>query len=79
MLFGQSPFYNSNQSEMFKQITEVQYIMPEEFSDEAKDIIDKLLEFQPKHRLGQGKAGTDDVKNHPFFEEIDWDDLESNQ
>lgn len=79
MLFGQSPFYNSNQSEMFNKISEVQYIMPDEFSNEAKDIIEKLLEIQPKHRLGHGKTGTDDVKSHPFFQDIDWDDLENNR
>lgn len=44
----------------------------------AKDIIDKLLEPDPKKRLGSGTNGANgvqDIKNHPFFEGIDWEKI----
>lgn len=41
----------------------------------AKDIIDKLLEPDPAKRLGSGPNGVQDIKNHPFFAEIEWDKI----
>lgn len=40
-------------------------------SAEAKDVIKKLLCRDPKKRLGcQNDA--DDLKEHPFFADLDW-------
>jgi len=49
--------------------------MKEEFSDNAVDIISKLLLLDPKKRLGSGKNGSEDIKSHPFFDGIDWESL----
>jgi serum/glucocorticoid-regulated kinase 2 len=37
----------------------------------VKDLILKLLEKDPKKRLGRNEA--DDIKKHIFFRNIDWD------
>ena len=52
-------------------------ILPNNFSKEAKDLIIKLLDLDPKTRLGAGKNGFENLKNHKYFEDIDWDDLEN--
>ena len=42
-------------------------------SEEAKDLITKLLDRNFKNRLGA--YDVDDIKNHPFFEGIDWNNI----
>ena len=46
------------------------------FSEEAKDLINKLLVIDPKKRLGAGKGGIEKLKQHPYFININWEDLE---
>jgi serum/glucocorticoid-regulated kinase 2 len=41
---------------------------------EAKDLLTRLLDRDPKKRLGS-LNGAEDIKNHPFFEMIDWDKM----
>ncbi|XP_020519544.1 probable serine/threonine protein kinase IREH1 isoform X1 [Amborella trichopoda] len=47
--------------------------IPEEMSNEAQDLIDKLLTEDPHQRLGANGAA--EVKQHPFFKDINWDTL----
>ena len=47
------------------------------FSDEAKDLITKLLDLDPKKRIGAGPNGVEDLKKHPYFKKIDWKELEN--
>lgn len=35
----------------------------------------KLLHKEPQHRLGSGRGDVEDIKKHPFFNSIKWDDL----
>lgn len=44
-------------------------------SNELEDFINRLLTLDPKNRLGTN--GVEEVKNHPFFDGINWDDLDS--
>jgi len=48
-------------------------LVPEEMSYVAQDIIKKLLDPNPTTRLGAG--GVEEIKNHPFFEGLDWENL----
>lgn len=43
-----------------------------EISDAARDLIIKLI---CPREVRLGKNGLEDFRNHPFFEEIDWDHL----
>ena len=43
------------------------------FSDEGKDIVSKLICVNPEKRLGS--KGIEEIMNHPWFKEINWDDL----
>ena len=47
------------------------------FSDEAKDLITKLLDLDPEKRIGAGRSGFENLKKHKYFEDINWDDLEN--
>ncbi|KAJ8553499.1 hypothetical protein K7X08_024177 [Anisodus acutangulus] len=47
--------------------------VPEEMSPEAYDLIDRFLTEDPNQRLGAGGAA--EVKQHPFFRDINWDTL----
>ena len=42
-------------------------------SEEAKDLIKKLFIFDPSLRLGSNNS--DDIKNHKFFNNVNWDDV----
>eukprot|EP00164_Ancoracysta_twista_P002971 GFYU01003958.1.p1 GENE.GFYU01003958.1~~GFYU01003958.1.p1 ORF type:complete len:854 (-),score=245.74 GFYU01003958.1:112-2673(-) len=47
--------------------------IPDEMSEEAADLVDKLLTLDPKKRLGAN--GAEEVRAHPFFEGVNWDEL----
>nr|XP_043629692.1 probable serine/threonine protein kinase IREH1 [Erigeron canadensis] len=47
--------------------------VPEEMSPEAQDLIDQFLTEDPNQRLGA--RGATEVKQHPYFRDINWDTL----
>ncbi|KAL8474451.1 hypothetical protein ACS0TY_031065 [Phlomoides rotata] len=47
--------------------------VPDEMSLEAHDLIDQLLTEDPDQRLGA--KGASEVKQHPYFRDINWDTL----
>ncbi|KAG1676370.1 hypothetical protein FOA52_001165 [Chlamydomonas sp. UWO 241] len=46
-------------------------------SDEAQDLMAKLLERRPVRRIGCLKGRASDIKAHPWFRGFDWDALSS--
>ncbi|KAJ3450121.1 non-specific serine/threonine protein kinase [Anaeramoeba flamelloides] len=80
MIFGFPPFASESRRETFQMILNWKeyLIFPEDIyvSDEAKDLISKLV-CSPKDRLGNN--GVQEIKNHPFFNDIDWDLVEKRQ
>ena len=77
MLVGRSPFYfyGTDQVSLFKRIVMVKYSCPSSVNDEAKDLIKRLLTRRQASRLGNLSRGHLDVKDHPWFEKLDWDKL----
>jgi serine/threonine protein kinase len=49
------------------------------FTEEAKDIISKLLTKDPLKRLGYGTNGFATLKSHKFFNGIDFQKLKGNK
>ncbi|XP_050233224.1 probable serine/threonine protein kinase IRE4 isoform X2 [Mercurialis annua] len=47
--------------------------VPESMSYEAQDLINRLITHDPDQRLGAN--GSSEVKSHPFFRGVDWDNL----
>lgn len=53
--------------------------MPNNFTEDAKQILLELLSVEPKKRLGYGPDGLKNIKKHPYFKEIDWEKLEKRE
>lgn len=87
-LYGFPPFHASTPENVFQNILarNIHWPDPEEdiASEEAKDLINKLLELDPKERLGSNKedkydSGGDEVRAHEWFADIEWDSLREDE
>jgi serine/threonine protein kinase len=52
MLVGIPPFYSQNRDQMFKNILNHEADYPHNMSEEARDLIEQLIQKDPKDRLG---------------------------
>jgi serine/threonine protein kinase len=73
MRYGQPPFYSVNESTMFRSILSSEPPYGNGPSVYAKAFVRKLLEKDPGQRLGSGPRGVLEIKEHPFFDGIDWE------
>ncbi|XP_069810847.1 ribosomal protein S6 kinase delta-1 isoform X2 [Dendropsophus ebraccatus] len=55
--------------------THTSLILPEYVSKEARSLLQQLLQYNPVERLGAGVAGVEDIRSHPFFNGVDWEDF----
>ena len=78
MLVGLPPHYNEDKMQMYKDITSKKPIIPPLMKDEIKSLLEGLLEIDPEHRIGT-TYGIKEIKDHPFFKDIDWDRLAKKQ
>ena len=80
MLIGFPPFFVENIDKMYEMIKSSPVKFPKKInlSDDAKDLIKKLLEKDPKKRLGY-QNGIEEIKNHPFFASIDFNLIEKKE
>ena len=77
MLTGKLPFkFNFDNQEEQEQndlnIYDKKIKYPSWIEENAKDLINKLLNKDPEKRIGSGKEGAENIKKHPFFSDIDW-------
>jgi serine/threonine protein kinase len=77
MLTGKNPFYDEgmDQKTLFQRILSGKLrAFPDNcsISDHAIDLVGKLLVLDPKKRLGCLARGDLDLRDHPFFSEIDF-------
>ena len=49
--------------------------MPQGLPSDALDLIVKLLNRDAKARLGAGPSDAEEIKQHPFFADVNWDDV----
>ena len=73
MLTGVPPFRHRNTKIMFDYIFHANIIYPKYISANAKHLISNLLQRNPKKRLGH--QGSQQIKSHAFFKDINWDKL----
>nr|XP_061806153.1 serine/threonine-protein kinase MRCK alpha-like isoform X2 [Nerophis lumbriciformis] len=80
MLSGETPFYAESLVDTYAKIMNhrERFQFPQKLMDsvteDAKDLIRQLI-CSREYRLGQN--GIEDFKNHPFFSDIDWDNIRS--
>ncbi|XP_066570833.1 serine/threonine-protein kinase N2-like [Amia ocellicauda] len=72
MLVGKIPFNGRDHKELTHSIVHDIVHYPRFLSAEAVSILSGLLQKDPKRRLGAGWRGAQEVKRHPFFEDVDW-------
>lgn len=77
MLVGIPPFYSTNRDQMFKNIWNHEADFPENMSPEARDFIEKLIEKDPKDRLGASEEDAEEVMSHKWFEGMNWKEIEA--
>ena len=75
---GITPFNTKKESELLENIKNVKYSFDNtDIPDDAKDLISKILIKDPKKRIGYNSKDYSEIKNHPFFKGINFDQLES--
>ncbi|KAG7012932.1 3-phosphoinositide-dependent protein kinase 1, partial [Cucurbita argyrosperma subsp. argyrosperma] len=75
MLSGTSPFKDASEWLIFQKIVARDIKFPSYFSEQARDLIDHLLDLDPVKRPGAGAEGYASLKSHPFFEGVDWKNI----
>jgi len=75
MLSGLPPFYSNNREEMFQKIKYYALKYPPYISPNAKSLLDGLFQKEPSKRLGSGSTGAGEIKAHPWFHGVDWDQI----
>ncbi|KAK0278074.1 rim15, signal transduction response regulator [Friedmanniomyces endolithicus] len=81
-LYGRPPFNADTPEKVFQNILarDIHWSADEEetsVSEEAKDLMDKLMALDPKERLGSNRVdayanGGEEIKAHPWFSDINW-------
>lgn len=83
-LYGFPPFHADEAEHVFENILARRITWPDDsdydVSDEAKDLINKLLCMDPQERLGSNReekhaSGGEEIRSHAWFEGVKWDTL----
>jgi len=79
MCCGWSPFYAEDTQQMYKNICFGKIRFPKGvINEDGKMFVKGLLNRNPKHRLGALRDAAE-LKEHPFFRDVDWDALARKQ
>lgn len=77
LLTGSSPFTATEQQNLQNDISRRLQKLSDtiSLSNAAKDFITKMLNKDPKKRLGGNSKNATEIKEHPFFAAINWDNI----
>ena len=73
MLIGITPFFTNRKEEIFHNIEYGELKIPDYVSKEAAELLRGLLERDPNKRLGGSIKDAQEIKEHPYFKDVDWD------
>ena len=82
LMYGHRPYLGKNKHEVKQLILTRQAKiekddLPEDFSIDIADFINKLIQRKPVNRLG--KKDINEVLNHPWFNDFDWENCSKKQ
>uniref|UniRef100_A0A095AXC5 Ribosomal protein S6 kinase 2 alpha n=1 Tax=Schistosoma haematobium TaxID=6185 RepID=A0A095AXC5_SCHHA len=75
LLTGMLPFHSESRKDTMQMILKAKLSMPQFLSPSAQSLLRALFKRTPSNRLGYGPDGSEHLKNHEFFNTINWDDL----
>ncbi|PWN51721.1 Pkinase-domain-containing protein [Violaceomyces palustris] len=75
MLAGYPPFYDQKPIRIYEKILQNQISFPDHIDPISRDLIRSLLTTDRSKRLGNLRGGAGDVKNHTWFQGVDWAEL----
>ncbi|CAH1724853.1 3-phosphoinositide-dependent protein kinase 1 isoform X1 [Aphis gossypii] len=76
MIAGLPPFRSRSEYMLFKKILNLDYVYPDGFNADAKDLVQKLLVLDPNERLGtKDDQRYTSIRSHPFYKGLDFDTL----
>jgi len=88
-LYGYPPFHADTPDEVFQNILARRIDWPEndeeyQISDEAKDLMNRLMCIDPAKRLGSNMddkfaSGGEEIRNHPWFADVNWEGLRDDE
>jgi serine/threonine protein kinase len=75
MLVGVPPYFNTDKTKLFENIQQGPLKIPHTMPPPARSIILLLLNRNPSKRLGAGPTDAEEVKEHEFFADINWEEI----
>uniref|UniRef100_A0AAQ6ABY5 Ribosomal protein S6 kinase n=1 Tax=Amphiprion ocellaris TaxID=80972 RepID=A0AAQ6ABY5_AMPOC len=75
MLSTLPPFTGENRKKTIDKILKCKLSLPPYLTQEARDLLKRLLKRNASSRLGAGAGDATEVQAHPFFRHINWEDL----
>ena len=75
MLVGITPFFTTRKEDIFHNIEFGELKIPEFISPEAASLLRGLLQKDPNKRLGGNIKDAQEIKEHPYFKDVNWDDV----
>jgi serine/threonine-protein kinase RIM15 len=89
-LYGYPPFHADTPDEVFQNILARRIHWPADddedydISDEAKDLMNRLMCSDPAERLGANRddkfaSGGEEIRSHPWFDDLNWDTLRDDE
>jgi len=76
MIVGYPPFVDEDPMGIYQKILSGKIVFPKIFDKNAKALVKKLLTADLGKRYGNLKNGVDDIKQHKWFKDINWQTLE---
>ncbi|KAI3653487.1 hypothetical protein MP228_001434 [Amoeboaphelidium protococcarum] len=75
MLAGYPPFFDEDHVRLYEKILIGKVKYPSHFDPAAKDLVKHLLTADLSKRFGNLKNGSEDIKRHKWFADMDWNKL----
>jgi len=79
MIVGYPPFVDEDPMGIYQKILSGKIVFPKLFDKHAKALVKKLLTADLGKRYGNLKNGVDDIKQHKWFKDINWQNLLAKQ